>query len=63
MAGGFGLELAEFQRLMERGKITLLCERGTGEDAGLYRASFYHQGVRVRLVVDADGNHKGFTVA
>jgi hypothetical protein len=34
----------------------VLCERGTGEDAGLYRASFYHEGKRVRLVVDGDGN-------
>jgi hypothetical protein len=41
---------------MEDRKITLLCERGTGEDAGLYRASFYLDGKRVRLVVDGDGN-------
>jgi hypothetical protein len=41
---------------MEHRKITVLCERGTGEDRGLYRASFYHDGKRVRLVVDADGH-------
>jgi hypothetical protein len=40
---------------MEDRQVTLLCERGTGEDAGLYRASFYYAGKRVRLVVDADG--------
>lgn len=56
IASGFDLDIAEFQRLMELRKITLLCERGTGEDAGLFRASYYYQGQRVRLVVDADGN-------
>ena len=56
VATGLGLALADFRQLMEHRKITVLCERGTGEDAGLYRASFYHEGKRVRLVVDADGN-------
>jgi hypothetical protein len=56
VAPGLGLTLADFRQLMEHRKITVLCERGTGEDAGLYRASFYHEGKRVRLVVDADGN-------
>lgn len=45
--------------LMEQRKITVLCELGTGEDAGLYRASFYHEGKRVRLVVDREGNPVG----
>src|SRR3546814_17898193 len=40
---------------MDRRQITVLCERGTGEDAGLYRASLYHAGRRLRLVVDRDG--------
>ena len=56
VAAGLGLEVAEFRRLMDHRKITVLCERGTGPDAGLYRASFYYQGKRVRLVVDGDGN-------
>jgi hypothetical protein len=56
VARGLGLALADFRQLMEHGKITVLCELGTGEDAGLYRASFYHDGKRVRLVVDAEGN-------
>lgn len=56
IARGLGLDVAEFQRLMEQQKITQLCERGTGADAGLYRASFYHEGKRVRLIVDSDGN-------
>lgn len=56
VARGLGLAPAEFQRLMEHQKITVLCERGIGEDAGLYRASFYHAGQRMRLVIDQDGN-------
>lgn len=56
VAEGLGLEVAAFRQLMEDRKITVLCERGTGEDAGLYRASFYHAGKRVRLVVDGTGN-------
>ena len=55
VAAGLGLEIAEFRRLMEQRRITVLCERGTGTDAGLYRASFYHGAKRVRLVVDGDG--------
>jgi hypothetical protein len=56
VAPGLGLALADFRQLMAHGKITVLCELGTGEDAGLYRASFYHEGKRVRLVVDGEGN-------
>ena len=55
VARGLGLALEDFRQLMEHRKITLLCERGTGEDAGLYRASFYYKSKRVRLVVDGDG--------
>lgn len=56
VARGLGLALDDFRRLMEQRKITLLCELGTGEDAGLYRASFYYEDRRLRLVVDAAGN-------
>lgn len=55
VADGLGLEVDAFRRLMEIRKISVLCERGTGADAGLFRASFYHGGRRLRLVVDADG--------
>lgn len=55
VARGLGLSVPEFQQLMDDRKVTLLCERGTGDDAGLYRASFYHDGKRFRLVVDASG--------
>jgi hypothetical protein len=55
LADAFGMELAAFRQLMNDRKITVLCERGTGEDQGLYRASFYYERVRVRLVVDGSG--------
>lgn len=55
VARGLGLELDEFKRLMEHRKITVLCERGVREDAGLYRASFYYAGKRTRLVIDGKG--------
>ena len=56
IAPGLGLEPAEFKRLLDTGKIRVLCERGTGEDTGAYRASYYLGDRRVRLVVDAAGN-------
>lgn len=56
VARALGLDPAAFRQLMEDRKIAVLCERGTGEDAGLFRATFYHEGKRVRLVVDGDGN-------
>jgi len=55
VARGLGLAPAEFRRLMEAGRVRVLCERGVGEDAGLFRASFYHGDRRVRLVLDAEG--------
>ena len=55
VARDLGLPLEDFRQLMENGKITVLCERGTGEDVGLYRASFYYKGKRARLVVDNEG--------
>lgn len=59
VARGLGLAVADFRLLMEHRRIAVLCERGTGEDTGLYRASFYYEGQRVRLVVDRDGNPCG----
>ncbi len=56
VAQGLDLAVADFRQLMADGKVSVLCERGVGEDHGLYRATFYHDGNRVRLVVDADGN-------
>jgi len=55
VARALELEIGEFRRLMEDRRISVLCERGVGEDEGLYRASFYYAERRARLVVDADG--------
>lgn len=55
VANQLQLDVAEFRRLMEQRKITVLCERGIGEDVGTYRASFYYGQRRARLVVGSDG--------
>lgn len=59
VAEALGLTTAAFRQLMEDRKIAVLCERGTGEDAGLFRATFYHEGQRARLVVDGEGRIVG----
>lgn len=56
VAAGLGLETRRFRELMDSGRIASLCERGTGEDAGRYRLTFYHGERRVRLVTDSSGN-------
>ncbi|AKC86446.1 DUF6522 family protein [Pseudoxanthomonas suwonensis] len=56
VARAIGLEVAAFRQLMADGKITVLCERGTGEDAGTWRASFYYGKQRARFIVDARGH-------
>jgi hypothetical protein len=55
VAKALGLEVDAFRQLMEERKVAVLCERGIGADAGLYRASFYIERKRARLVVDAEG--------
>lgn len=55
VARHLGLDVATFRQLMDQRRIAVLCERGTGEDAGRYRATFYHGERRVRIVVDASG--------
>ena len=54
-AHALGLDVAAFRRLIDQGKVAMLCERGTGVDAGTWRASFYHGGRRARFIVDAGG--------
>lgn len=55
VARALGLEVALFRRLMEDRRIVVLCERGTGADAGYHRATFYHHDRRVRLLLDPQG--------
>lgn len=55
VAERIGLEVDVFRRLMADGKIAVLCERGTGEDAGRWRATFYYGRQRARFIVDPGG--------
>jgi len=55
VARSLGLDVEAFRQLMADRKITVLCERGTDEDAELYRASFYYGDRSVRLIVDKEG--------
>ena len=56
VAERIGLEVAAFRQLMDDGKIAVLCERGTGEDAGTWRATFYYGRHRARFLIDAHGH-------
>jgi hypothetical protein len=55
VAVGLGLEVEVFRQLMHDSKVSVLCERGTGEDAGLNRVTFYFQNRRFRALVTTDG--------
>jgi hypothetical protein len=52
---GLGVEPSHVPELLRRGAITSRCERGIGEDEGRFRLTFFHDGRRLRLVVDAAG--------
>lgn len=55
VAAGLGLDPAAVPAMVADRRIATLCERGTGEHAGLFRFTFYFRDRRVRLVTDADG--------
>ena len=55
IGAGLGLEPAQVQALMQAEKISLLCERGTGEDQGCHRVTFYYSGRRFRILIDTAG--------
>lgn len=55
VAARLGLEVEAFRQLMHDGKVSVLCERGTGEDAGLNRVTFYFKDRRFRAIVTTDG--------
>lgn len=59
IATALGLDQDTFFTLLEQRKIDQLCERGTEEDEGLYRASFYYENKRARIVVDKTGKPIG----
>lgn len=55
VAEGLGIAPGNVEPRRLAGTITTLCERGTGDDAGLLRVTF-HLGQRcLRLLVDAHG--------
>ena len=56
IGAGLGIEPSLVQAGMGDGRITTLCERGTGEHLGLYRATFYFGKRRFRIVIDASGS-------
>ncbi len=41
--------------LMREGKITSVCERGTGQDEGEFRLTFFYRSRRARLITDSTG--------
>ena len=53
---GLGIHPSQVQTQMRQGKITSLCERGIGEDAGRYRLTFFSENRRFRLIVDERGD-------
>lgn len=55
VAEGLGLPPQEVPAMVADRRIATLCERGVGEDAGLYRFTFYFGHKRFRLTTDADG--------
>lgn len=55
VARGLGLDPAQVSAMVADRRIATLCERGTGEDAGLFRFTFYFGKQRFRLVTDARG--------
>lgn len=55
IADGLGLDPAQVPAMVADRRIATLCERGTGEHAGLFRFTFYHRGQRFRLVTDVRG--------
>ena len=50
-----GIAADAFRRLLEEHRIAVRCECGTGEDAGVYRATFYYGPHYARLLVDGKG--------
>ena len=56
VAQALGIASDAFRRLMAEHHILVRCERGTGDDEGLYRATFYHGPHVARLLVDRDGH-------
>lgn len=55
VAQGLGLDSSQVPAMVADRRIATLCERGTGEDAGVYRFTFYYGRQRFRLMTDGAG--------
>jgi len=55
IAEGLDLSLSQLRQQMHEGRITSLSERGTGEDMGRHRLTFFSEHRRFRVVVDERG--------
>jgi hypothetical protein len=55
IAEGLALSLTQLRQQMRAGRITSLSERGTGEDSGRHRLTFFSEHRRFRVVVDQRG--------
>lgn len=56
LADGLGLDEAAIAGLIRQGRLTSRFEKGVGADEGRSRLTFWIDGKRFRIVVDADGN-------
>ena len=55
IAEGLDLSLSQLREQMRAGRITSLYERGTGDDQGRHRLTFFSEHRRFRVVVDERG--------
>lgn len=55
IAQGLNISVRELQQQMRDGRITSVSERGTGEDLGRHRLTFFSEHRRFRIVVDGRG--------
>ena len=56
LADGLGIDAAEVDILIRKGRLTSKFEKGVGNDAGRFRLTFWIDGKRFRIVVDDQGN-------
>ena len=55
VAAGLGIDTGRLQALMRAGKVSVLCERGVGEDQGCHRVTYYQGDRRFRMLIDRSG--------
>ncbi len=55
IADGLKLSLPQLRDQMQAGRVTSLCERGTGAEEGRHRLTFFSEHRRFRVIVDDNG--------